>query len=168
MRFLPILLAATLSLGTPDTHPPSNHPALVRPHIVEDNYSQSDTFRIVKNGNVYEKFTVSGKERFKQTVQSTKEILYLPICIDVEMVDDGFLLPSKIEGIVMDIPFNYYSSLESSARYLQTLLYNGWEIEYYNATSLCIQVGLIRDGVICRLLIYEDYLKVYCKLLSHA
>lgn len=166
MKVMPALLAAVLTISMPNTELPAQELSVQnRPYIVEDNYSPSDTYRIIKSKNSYEKLTAYGKERYKQTVQSTKEILYLPLCLDVNEIDGSFLLPSEIEGIVMDIPFNYYSNLESSARYFQTLLYNGWEIDYYNATSLCVQIGLVRDGVVCRLLIYEDYLKVYCKLI---
>jgi len=136
-----------------------------RPIIVEDNYSKTDTYRILQTGNGYERLTVYGTERHKQFVQSTKEVIRLPFFLDMYESVSGFIMPSEIEGIVMDIPFNYYSSLDSSAEYFYLLLYNGWEIEYYNASSLCIQAGLVKDGVSCRLLIYEDYLKVYCKLL---
>jgi hypothetical protein len=134
--------------------------------IVEENYFPSDIFRIVQGINGYEKITVNGRERFIQPVQSTKEALRLPLIFDVFETGDGFLMPSEIEGIVMDIPFNYYSSLQSSSKYFHILLFNGWEIEYYNSNSLCIQIGLVRDNVTCRLLIYEDYLKVYSSLIN--
>lgn len=166
MKIVTVLLAAALTLSMANVEslaqePPSQN----RAYIVEDNYSSSDAYRIIKSKNAYEKLTIHSREHYKQTVQSTKEILRLPICLEVEKIDGGFLPPSKVKGIVMDIPFNYYSNLESSSKYFQTLLYNGWEIEYYNATSLCIQVGLLKEGVVCRILIYKDYLKVYCKLI---
>lgn len=167
MKILPVLLTAALSFSAPGAKMPEQ--GLLNPSnivIVEENYSLSDTYRIMKSKNAYEKLTIYSKERHKQTLQSTKEILNIPICIEVDEVNGGFLLPSEIEGIVLDIPFNYYSNLDASAKYFQILLYNGWEIEYYNATSLCIQIGLVRNGYNCRILIYEDYLKVYSKLIT--
>jgi len=157
---LSLLLSITESLAY-------ESPVLIRPYIVEDNYGEPSIYRIIKSKNGFEKLTVHGSECKRQTPQSTKEILRLPIFFDVYKVDGGFLLPSEIEGIVMDIPFNYFSCLESSARYFYMLLYNGWEIVYFNATSLCIQIGLVNeDGVKCRLFIYKDFLKVYCMLIN--
>jgi len=136
------------------------------PVIVEDNYYPSDTYRIVRGRNGYDKITVNGREHHKQPVQSAKEVMRLPIALDLYEIDCIFLMPSEINGIVMDIPYNYYSPLASSAKYYQMLLYNGWELAYYNASSLCVQIGLINSsGITCRLLIYEDYLKVYCSLM---
>jgi hypothetical protein len=164
---LPFLLSVVLALSAPNAELSAQKPqASKRPHIVEENYSPTDTYRIIRHNNEYKKLTVHGKERYRQMVQSTKEILQLPAQLDVSEAEGGFLLPSKIDGIVMDIPFNYYSNLESSAKYFHTLLYNGWEIQYYNATSLCVQIGLIdENGVTCRIIIYDNYLKVYCRLI---
>jgi len=134
--------------------------------IVEDNYFRSNTYRIIQVKNGYAKITVDGRARHKDAVQSTKDVLRFPVILNVEKINDEFLMPSEIDGIVMDIPFNYYSSIESSARFFYTLLQNGWELEYYNATSLCIQIGLVNNQrVMCRLLVYADYLKVYCSLI---
>jgi len=134
--------------------------------VVEDNYFRSNTYRILQAKNGYDIVTVSSRERYKQAVQSTKEVLRLPFAFDVNEISGGFLMPSEINGIVMDIPYNYYSPLESSSTFYFTLLYNGWELEYYNATSLCIQIGLVNNkGITCRLIIYRDYMKVYCNLM---
>ena len=70
--------------------------------IVEDNYSTSDVYRIVRVKNGYDKITLNGRERHKQTVQSTKAILQLPMILDLYETKDGFLTPSDINGIVID------------------------------------------------------------------
>ena len=163
-RMITAVLTAALifnaSAAELSAQPPAYHPV-----VVEDNYSQSDTYRIAQGLKGYEKITPYGNERFRQLMPSTKEILKLPVFLGVYEVYGGFVLPSEVSGIVMDIPFNYYSSLEASAEYFQMLLFNGWEIVFYNASSLCVQIGLVQDGVTCRLLIYKDYLKVYCSLI---
>ncbi|MDR2569161.1 MAG: hypothetical protein LBD23_02535 [Oscillospiraceae bacterium] len=168
MKIISVLLSVIFLFSVFYIESPAQEPlVLIRHYIVEDNYGESGTYRIIKNENNFEKITIHGSECRKQTPQSTKEILRIPLFPDAYKVDGGFLLPSEIEGIVMDIPFNYFSCLESSARYFQMLLYNGWEITYFNATSLCVQIGLVNEnGVKCRLLIYKDFLKVYCSLIN--
>ena len=165
MRRIRIVILIAIIMNTQILKVSAEQPTYSKAIIVEDNYLSSNRYRIVQSKNGYEKITIHGKERYKQLVQSTKEILKLPINLDTYESNEIFLLPSVVEEIIFDIPYNYFSSLESSAKYFQLLLRDSWEIEYYNASSLCIQVGLIKDGITCRLLIYEDYLKVYCRLI---
>lgn len=160
--FIAMVLISTISVNNINAAQQTE----LKPIVVEDNYFLSDSYRIVQGKNTYEKISIHGKEHYKQAVQSTKEVLRLPIILDIGEMEDEFLMPSDIAGIVPDIPYNYYSSIDSSSRYFYTLLQNGWEIEYYNASSLCIQVGLVNNqGIACRLLIFEDFLKVYCRLM---
>lgn len=119
--------------------------------------------REYKNGRYYESVngitTVMVEDLKKQT-----KILQLPF----RFTDEEYASPSAVGGIVEDIPYNYYSNLDSSAEFVYSLLFRGYTVLEYSASSNAIYMELELpassvdvEGNTIRIIIYSDYLKVY-------
>jgi hypothetical protein len=84
-------------------------------------------------------------------------VLRLPM----KITDEIYRFPEAVEGIVEDIPFNYIAALEQSAEYIYSLFNDGFKLTGYTATSLAIHLTMEREELRYRIIVYEDYLKVY-------
>lgn len=122
-------------------------------------YEPGNHKRIYFQNNTYLEESYDGLKNSNSKYQTIRNCLELIPNFDVSEVD----YPDDIEGITKDIPYNYKSQLDLSSKFLYSLIFQGWEIEYYKAEPDVIKLNLIRDTEKCRVVIYKDYLKVYQK-----
>ncbi|MBR1442421.1 MAG: hypothetical protein IJ583_02685 [Firmicutes bacterium] len=111
------------------------------------------------DGQYYEK-SCGGINKTSNNYNTIRECLH--ICPDFKIYN--FAYPDEIEGIGKEIPYNYTASKELSANVLYSVVYKDWEIIRYEADPVKITAELTKDGVLCRIVIYEDRLKVYQKV----
>lgn len=118
---------------------------------------KDDSFIVqtLEGGRYYES-TNGSKVKLVENLQKQSTVLELPVC---EIVVARH--PTDIEGIVEDIPYNYHASITQSAQYVYSLLGCGFDLIEYSASSNVIYMELADIENIIRLVIYEDYLKVY-------
>lgn len=127
--------------------------------IIERSLKAGGSFELTyfKNGRYYK--STDGEEiKLEEDLRkSSSNILQLQFLPNEELYDS----PTGIEGVKEDIPFNYFSDLESSSEYIYSLLGNGWNVLEYTAGINTIYFELTKDGELLRIIVYEDYLKVY-------
>lgn len=109
--------------------------------------------------NQYIEESYNGIEESDDTYSTIRSCLRLPIDFRVEHI----IRPNDIKGVSEDIPYNYHATINQSAKVLYSMIYQGWEIEYYISKPDKIEVELIREDESCRVVILEDLLKVYQK-----
>lgn len=103
-------------------------------------------------------YKVTNSERTKLSQRrATTAVLQLPLIF----TDNIYQTPEDIEGIVEDIPFNYFATIEQSSEYIYSLFNQGFIVTSYTATPLMIQLELRKANTRYRIIVYEDYLKVY-------
>jgi len=131
--------------------------AQTRLFIIEE-HLDAGGHRVIEysNGRFYK--TVNGeRSRLRGELRVPIPALRLPFVVGGKV----YCKPSDIDGVIKDIPFNYFATLEQSAAYVNSLLKNGFRVISYMATSHVIFIKLEKNDVICRILIYDGYLKVY-------
>ena len=111
------------------------------------------------DGQYYEK-TYDGMKKTLNDYKTMRECLH--IVPDFKICDIDY--PNEIEGIEKEIPYNYTASPELSSKVLYSALYNDWEITRLESDPTKITAELVKDGILCRIVIYEDRLKVYQKV----
>ena len=107
----------------------------------------------------YEK-DYSGSRESQNDYKTIRECI--DVCAGFNICDISY--PDDIAGIEKEIPYNYNSAKELSAKVLYSVLYKDWEITRYEADPVKAVIELCKDGVLCRIVIYEDRLKVYQKM----
>lgn len=125
--------------------------------IVEEHFDLDGYWTFEYDDGRFYKNDESGRIKLKENLSSVNEVLALPFCPTTKIYNS----PTDVEGIIEDIPYNYYSSLESSAKYIYSLLYQGFELISYSSASGVILLELEKEKVKCRILVYEDYIKIY-------
>lgn len=85
------------------------------------------------------------------------------LSLDKHFTCEEFKKVTDIGDIIQDIRYNYYSNMEDTTTFINSLIWDGWEIQMYNADDITIYLELIKDEDILRIIIYDDYLKVYYK-----
>ncbi len=67
-------------------------------------------------------------------------------------------------GIKQSIPYTYDSALEKSFVYLETLLYDGWEITGLYSDFSYMDYYLKKNNVVARLIILENSMKTFYEI----
>ncbi|MDQ0885043.1 hypothetical protein QFZ81_000131 [Paenibacillus sp. V4I9] len=67
-------------------------------------------------------------------------------------------------GIKQSIPYTYDSALEKSFVYLETLLYDGWEITGFYSDFSYVDYYLKKNNVVSRLIILENSMKTFYEI----
>lgn len=144
-----ILLATSISINTYANYLDK---CIVEETINEDGYSVTS----LENGRYY--VSINGvKSKLESNLLKSSDILRL----EFRPNNNSYINPSEIYGITEDIPYNYYSNLTASSEYVYSLLGNGYLINSYEAYSNTIYLELQNDKRFIRIIIYDDYLKVY-------
>ncbi len=125
--------------------------------VIEEHFDLEGYWTFEYNDGRFYKNDENGRVKLKENLSSVNDVLKLPFCPTTEIYN----FPTEVDGIIEDIPYNYYSSLESSAKYIYSLLYQGFELTNYSSASGVILLELEKEKVKCRILVYEDYIKIY-------
>lgn len=64
-------------------------------------------------------------------------------------------------GIKKSIPYTYDSTMENNFIYLDSLLYDGWEIQGYYSDYNYIEYYLKKEKTVVRVIILENSIKIY-------
>lgn len=85
-----------------------------------------------------------------------------PITSYTYMTSNTLVDPVSLKiGIKQSIPYTYDSALEKSFVYLETLLYDGWEITGFYSDFSYIDYYLKKNNVVARLIILENSIKIF-------
>lgn len=136
-----LLLSSVSSLPVLEIYKPLEHKRIYfeNRQFIEENYT--------------------GLSKSEDNHSTIRSCLQLPVDFDVENIKH----PDDIEGVSEDIPYNYHANINQSAKILYSMIYQGWEIEYYLAAADSIKVNLVKEDEKCRIVIFEDSIKVYQK-----
>ena len=129
------------------------------PVKVSETYEPGKHAGVYFDGRHHYEKSYTGMERSPDQYKTIRKCLALKPNFAVQAVSR----PDEIDGIKKDIPYNYTSTAESSAKLLYSAIYQDWEITKYYSEPDKITVELIKDGTTCRIIILADYLKVYQK-----
>lgn len=105
----------------------------------------------------YYRATNGLKTKLEENLQKNSSVMTLDFRPNSIVYDS----PLTVEGITSDIPYNYFSNIESSSEYVYSLLGNGFELVEYSSTSNALYLELTHEERLIRIIVYEDYLKVY-------
>lgn len=124
---------------------------------VEESYTSDGYKALEYDGVRYYEQSGGIRKKLDQFPASVNEVMNLSF----KPTNKAYSHPTEIDGIVEDIPYNYYADMDKSSTYIYSLIQAGFELTGYFATSRVISLELERDGLVCRILVYENYLKVY-------
>ena len=125
--------------------------------VIEEHFDSKGYWTFEYSDGRFYRNNENERIKLKENLSSVNEALHLPFCPTTEI----YKFPTEVEGIIEDIPYNYYSSLESSSKYIYSLFYQGFELRSYSSSSGVILLELENEKVKCRILVYEDYIKIY-------
>lgn len=125
--------------------------------VIEEHFDSEGYWFFEYDGSRFYKNDKNGRIKLEKNLSSVNDVLEIPFRPTTKIYN----FPTEVDGIVEDIPYNYYSSLDSSAECIYSLLYQGFELISYSAASEVILLELRKDEIKCRILVYEDYIKIY-------
>lgn len=134
--------------------------------IILISYAPENHFNVIKQNNQFYKQIYDKTLTTDTLPNSNQEALKLLPCFTIINTDKDYIEPLDIDGINKDIIFNYNSNLESSSKYINAMINNGWEVKNLLSDNKNIIIEVCKNNQTCKIVIEEDKLKIYLKQLS--